>query len=99
MTVGVTDPVPSFVAERPGAAICVIVRLSNALLVVEHEGVQPGRNSVTVPRTRTRSPTATAFATSDPNTRMPSEVAGSVSGSGSWSQTLEPRSVIRTAIT
>src|SRR5919109_5069135 len=99
VTAGSGFPLDSFVTPRPGEATSVIERLLNALEVGRHDGVQPGRNSATVPRTCTRSPTETAFATDDPNTRMPSDVAGSASGVGSCSQTFEPRFAITTPST
>jgi hypothetical protein len=43
----------------------------------------PVTNSVTLPRTRTTSPAATAVAPGA-KTKMPSEVAGLSSASGSW---------------
>src|SRR5918992_2936879 len=91
---------PCFVTARPGDAISVMLRLSKALLDGAHGvGTQPGRNSVTVPLTWTRSPTTTAFETVEPKTRIPSEVAGLESGVGSCSQTFEPRSAITTPST
>src|SRR5262245_66142708 len=63
------------VTSRPGVVISVVVRLS--------VDAPPGRNSSTRPRTRTWSPTSTSVSTLGPNTRMPSEVASSVSGLGS----------------
>ena len=70
-----TGLVPSLVAN--GLISSVIVRL-----VVPDP---PGRNSMTVPFTPTSSPTCT-FGELDVKTNKPSEVAGSVSGHGSWNQ-------------
>src|SRR5262245_38990375 len=91
--------VPAFVTPRPGDAISVTVRLSKALSSGAHVGGQPGLNSGTVPRTWTRSPTATAFATDEPKTRIPSDVAGSASGVVSCTHTFEPRSAVTTPST
>jgi hypothetical protein len=91
---GGNGAVPSFVTPRPGDASSVMVRLSKALLEGAQLGLQPARNSCTVPRTSTRSPTATALATDEPKTTIASEVAGFASGLGSCTQTLEPRLAI-----
>jgi hypothetical protein len=100
IAVGAGSPaVPSFVTPSPGDAICVMVRFEKALLVGAHEGVQPARNSVTVPRTSTRSPTTTAFETTEPKTSSASDVAGSASGVSSWIHVFEPRSAITTPST
>jgi len=60
----------------------VMVRLFYALAEGEQLGVQPARNSVTGPLTSNESPTLTEGAL-PVNTKMPSEVAGLVSGLGS----------------
>jgi hypothetical protein len=95
--------VPSFVTV--GLLICVMLRLFQALLPLSTKPVsvgavqdaQPGRNSLTVPVTRTRSPTATVGAL-PVNTKMPSEVAGSPSPTGSCMKKLRPPAGV-TAVT
>src|SRR6266550_4025772 len=96
---GGNDAVPSFVTPRPGDASSVMVRLSNALLEGAQLGLQPARNSCTVPRTWTRSPTVTTLATDEPKTTIASDVAGSASGLGSCTQTFEPRFAMTTPST
>jgi hypothetical protein len=79
---GIAAPGPPGVTT--GLTISVMVRLSNALLPGSHEGVQPARNSWTRPLTVTAVPTVAAAGGAElVKTKMPSEVAGSVSGAGS----------------
>jgi hypothetical protein len=74
ITVGNGRGLPVEETTTVGAVISVVVRfvLSDP----------PARNSVTVPSTKTASPTATVGAT-EVKTKMPSEVASFASGDGS----------------
>ena len=76
-TVGAGRTLPEDWTVMDGLTISVVVRF----VLPE----PPGRNSETVPLTRTASPTATSGAELV-KTKMPSEVAVSASGAGSWIQ-------------
>ena len=67
-------------------------------MIVRLAGSLPGRNSLTVPLTLTRSPTS-AIGAALTKTKTASEVAGSLSGVGSWIQTPRPAAVRRAVTT
>src|SRR5574341_2693520 len=84
---GTRPPVPTTVAAGSGLPDDSTVTAGPVSSVVVRlvPVAPPGRNSETRPPTTTESPTATVGA-AEVNTNSPSEVAGSLSGLGSWSQ-------------
>ena len=84
---GMRPPVPITVGAGSGLPVESTATVGEASSVVVRFPLEtpPGRNSCTRPVTRTESPTV-AVGADEVKTKMPSEVAGSASGFGSWIQ-------------
>ena len=82
---GIRPPIPITVAAGSGFPCESTVTFGETSSVVVRLAVvaPPGRNSPTVARTRTASPIVTDVGALLVNTKIPSDVAGSVSGLGS----------------